>query len=71
MLTPREVLEEKHWRARGSFAQVGHPVYGIVTLPVTGKMSKTPLRVKWISAAIGEDNEYVFKKYGLTVKATE
>jgi crotonobetainyl-CoA:carnitine CoA-transferase CaiB-like acyl-CoA transferase len=50
--------------------KVVHPAYGVVTLPVAGKMSKTPLRVKWISADIGEDNEYIFKKYGLTKKTT-
>lgn len=70
MLTPKEVLEEKHWQVRGSFTKIDHPAYGIVTLPVTGKMSKTPLRVKWISADIGEDNKYIFKKYGLVTKAT-
>jgi len=70
MLTPKEVLEEKHWQVRGSFTKIDHPAYGIVTLPVTGKMSKTPLRVKWISADIGGDNKYIFKKYGLVTKAT-
>jgi CoA:oxalate CoA-transferase len=68
MLTPKEVLEEKHWQVRGTFAKIDHPSYGVVTLPVTGKMSRTPLRVKWISAGIGEDNDYVFKKYGLATK---
>ncbi len=68
MLTPKEVLQEKHWQVRGSFVKVEHPSYGIVTLPVTGKLSKTPLRVKWLSADIGEDNEYIFKKYGLVGK---
>ncbi len=68
MLTPKEVLEQEHWQVRGSFAKVNHPAFGIVTLPVTGKMSKTPLRVKWISAEIGEDNETIFKKYGLKTK---
>jgi CoA:oxalate CoA-transferase len=68
MLTPREVMDQEHWRARNTFAKVEHPHFGVVTLPVTGKMSKTPLRVKWISANIGEDNEYIFKKYGLTQK---
>jgi crotonobetainyl-CoA:carnitine CoA-transferase CaiB-like acyl-CoA transferase len=68
MLTPKEVLEQEHWQVRGSFAKVDHPAFGIVTLPITGKMSKTPLRVKWISAAIGEDNESIFKKYGLKPK---
>ncbi len=65
MLTPGEVMQEKHWQVRGSFTKVDHPAFGIITLPVTGKMSKTPLRVKWISANIGEDNDYVFRKYGL------
>jgi len=66
MLTPKEVLEQEHWQVRGSLARVDHPNFGVITLPVTGKMSKTPLRVKWISANIGEDNDTIFKKYGLT-----
>jgi len=70
MLTPREVLEQNHWQVRGSFPKVDHPAFGVVTLPVTGKMSKTPLRVKWISANIGEDNDYIFKKYKLEAKKT-
>jgi crotonobetainyl-CoA:carnitine CoA-transferase CaiB-like acyl-CoA transferase len=65
MLTPKEVLEQDHWQVRKTFAKVSHPAFGLVTLPVTGKMSKTPLRVKWISANIGEDNDYIYKKYGL------
>jgi crotonobetainyl-CoA:carnitine CoA-transferase CaiB-like acyl-CoA transferase len=69
MLTPKQVLQEKHWQVRGAFNKVAHPAYGVVTLPVAGKMSKTPLRVKWISADIGEDNEYIFEKYGLTKKS--
>lgn len=70
MLLPKEVLEQDHWQVRSSFAKINHPSFGIVTLPLTGKMSKTPLRVKWISANVGEDNDYIFKKYGLmpTVK---
>lgn len=71
MLTPKEVLDQEHWRVRGSFAKVDHPAFGIVTLPVTGKMSKTPLRVKWVSADIGEDNAYVFHKYELKPKGNE
>jgi crotonobetainyl-CoA:carnitine CoA-transferase CaiB-like acyl-CoA transferase len=69
MLTPKQVLEEKHWQVRGTFHKITHPAYGVVTLPVTGKMSKTPLRVKWISAGVGEDNDYIFEKYGLTNKS--
>jgi len=65
MLTPKEVLESEHWRVRKSFEAINHPTFGIFTVPLTGKMSRTPLRIKWVSAQIGEDNEYVFKKYGL------
>ena len=65
MLTPKEVMEQEHWQVRGSFSKVDHPDFGIVTLPIAGKMSKTPLRVKWISANIGEDNDTIFKKYEL------
>jgi hypothetical protein len=31
-------------------------------------MSKTPMRIKWVSANVGEDNEYIFKKYSLKTK---
>jgi crotonobetainyl-CoA:carnitine CoA-transferase CaiB-like acyl-CoA transferase len=46
MLTPAEVLKEEHWEARGTFRKISHPSFGVVTLPTTGKMTKTPLRVK-------------------------
>ena len=68
MLTPGEVLESEHWRVRRTFETVKHPTFGILTIPLTGKMSRTPLRVKWVSANVGEDNEYIFKKYGLKAK---
>ncbi len=71
MLTPKEVLDQEHWKVRGTFEKIEHPQFGVVTLPVAGKMSKTPLRVKWLSANVGEDNEYVFQKYGLMKKAGE
>ena len=68
MLTPKEVLDQEHWQVRKTFAKVSHPAFGLVTLPVSGKMSRTPLRVKWVSANIGEDNEDIYKKYGLQGK---
>jgi crotonobetainyl-CoA:carnitine CoA-transferase CaiB-like acyl-CoA transferase len=71
MLTPGEVLESEHWRVRRTFEQVNHPNFGIFTIPLTGKMSRTPLRVKWVSANIGEDNDYIFKKYGLKKESEE
>lgn len=68
MLKPSEVMKEKHWEVRSTFSKMENPSFGLVTIPVTGKMSKTPLRVKWISSEIGEDNDYVFKKYELKSK---
>ena len=69
MLTAKDVLQDKLWQVRGTFNKIEHPAYGVVTLPITGKMSRTPLRIKWISAGIGEDNDYIFKKYGLSAKS--
>ncbi|MCX7982631.1 MAG: CoA transferase [Syntrophales bacterium] len=60
MISPREVTEQEHWQVRGTFAR-----FGVVTLPVTGKMSRTPLRVKWLSTKIGQDNDYIYEKYNL------
>jgi crotonobetainyl-CoA:carnitine CoA-transferase CaiB-like acyl-CoA transferase len=69
MLTPKEVLDQEHWQVRKTFAKVSHPAFGLVTLPVSGKMSRTPLRVKWVSANIGEDNVDIYQKYGLQGKS--
>ncbi len=65
MLRPREVMEVDHWKARNTFFKVDDQYYGIFQVPVTGKMSKTPLRVKRISASIGEDTQQIFEKYGI------
>jgi len=65
MLTPKEASQLPHWQERNSFVRADHPNFGVFTLPVAGKMSETPLRVKWVSVNIGEDNELIYKKYGL------
>ncbi|MEW6264056.1 MAG: CoA transferase [Thermodesulfobacteriota bacterium] len=65
MLTTKDVMAVEHWKKRKTFAQVEAANYGLITVPVAGKMSETPLRVKWIKAGLGEDNDYVFNKYGL------
>jgi crotonobetainyl-CoA:carnitine CoA-transferase CaiB-like acyl-CoA transferase len=67
-LTPKEVLESEHWRVRNTFEVINHPAFGIFSIPLSGGMSRTPLRVKWVSANIGEDNDFVFNKYGLKKK---
>ena len=48
MLPPSKVLEEKHWQERKTFQEIDAANFGMVTLPVAGKMSETPLRVKWV-----------------------
>lgn len=65
-LTPSQVLKEEHWHIRNTFVHVDHPSLGrfIVPAPVP-KMSETPPRVKWIKCNVGEDNELIYKKYGL------
>lgn len=65
MVTAGEAIQIDHWQKRNTFREIEHPVFGLVTLPTAGKMSETPPRIKWISANLGEDNEYVSKKYGL------
>ncbi len=66
MLTPSEAASQKHWQKRDVFVQAEHARYGTFTLPLAGKMSDTPLRIKWVSVDVGEDNQYIFDKYGLT-----
>ncbi len=63
MLAPAKVLEEMHWQKRHTFHEIEAANFGTVTLPVAGKMSETPLRVKWVKTELGADNDYVFKKY--------
>jgi crotonobetainyl-CoA:carnitine CoA-transferase CaiB-like acyl-CoA transferase len=63
MLSPSEVLKVDHWQKRHTFVEIEASNFGVLTLPVAGNMSETPLRVKWVKAALGEDNDYVFEKY--------
>lgn len=64
--TPVEVLQEKHWKVRHSFAEVEHPQLGKFVVPNSiPKMSESPPRIKWLRFGLGEDNEIIYKKYGL------
>jgi len=71
MLRPMEVMEVKHWGVRNAFFKVNDTYYGTFQVPTTGKMSKTPMRVKSISARIGEANDYIYEKYGLKVNGND
>lgn len=65
-MTPPEVMEDKHWKVRNSFIEMDHPQLGKFILPNSvPKMSESPPRVKWLRYGLGEDNEPIYKKYGL------
>jgi len=51
---------------RNSFIEIDHPQLGKFILPNSvPKMSESPPRVKWLRYGLGEDNEPIYKKYGL------
>ena len=67
-LTPREVLEEKHWKIRNSFLEFDIKDHGKITIPsLPPRMSESPSKAEWIKIGIGEDNDEVYEKYGLTL----
>lgn len=58
--TTRDVVEDKHFRERGSMADVDDPIMGQYReyeFPVM--MSKTPPKVRWSVRPVGFDNEYI------------
>jgi len=58
----REIVEDKHFRARGFMTEVDDPILGRYfdhEFPVM--MSKTPPKIKWGCRAVGFDNEYILK----------
>jgi CoA:oxalate CoA-transferase len=64
--SPREVLQEEHWKVRQSFIEKQHPVLGRIRIPASvPKMSESPPRVKDLTCDLGKDNEEIFKKFGL------
>lgn len=65
LLTPKDVMAEEHWKVRGNLLLIDNPSLGKFIVPVAGKMSETPPRVKWISPEIGRDDQYVRQKYKL------
>jgi len=64
--TPTEVLKEKHWKVRNSIVEIEHPQLGKFMVPNSiPKMSESPPRIKWVRFGLGEDNDLIYKKYGL------
>lgn len=65
VLDAGDVYADPHLRARGYFERVSHPEFGPKTYDWPGmlfRMRETPLHVQKAPAALGEDNEYVYKQ---------
>jgi crotonobetainyl-CoA:carnitine CoA-transferase CaiB-like acyl-CoA transferase len=70
--TPKEVLEENYWKERGDFRDMEINGETIKVIEPVWRLSKTPLKLKWLAKKIGEDNAFVYKKYlGLAGKDLE
>jgi CoA:oxalate CoA-transferase len=62
--TPSEAMQNPHWKIRKSFQEFEDKKLGKFIIPANFiKMSESPPRVKWISCGIGQDNDYIRKKY--------
>jgi len=62
--TPSEAMQNPHWKVRKSFQEINDKKLGKFVIPANFiKMSESPPRVKWISCGIGQDNDYIHKKY--------
>jgi len=62
--TPTEVLQQENWWLRGVLEEVEDLNYGKVTLQApVWKMTETPGRIKWVCRSVGQDNEFVYRKY--------
>jgi crotonobetainyl-CoA:carnitine CoA-transferase CaiB-like acyl-CoA transferase len=54
----------KYWLGRGMFTPVKDPVYGeVVVAQAQHKMTKTPIRTKWVCQPVGYENETIYKEY--------
>jgi CoA:oxalate CoA-transferase len=65
-LSPREVLQEEHWKIRNSFLDADPGMKGGLKIPSSvPKMSESPPRTKRLECGIGQDNDKIYEKYGL------
>jgi len=70
--TPTEVLEESYWKERGDFRDVKVGDGTIKVIEPVWRLSKTPLKFKWLAKRVGEDNGFVYKRFlGLAGKDLE
>jgi crotonobetainyl-CoA:carnitine CoA-transferase CaiB-like acyl-CoA transferase len=60
LYTAKDVVEDKHFRARGFMTEVDDPLLGqFLDYEFPVMMSKTPPKVRWSIRPVGFDNEYV------------
>jgi len=59
-------MQEKHWNVRNDFLKVYDSKGNKFIIPAAiPKMSETPPRIKSTKCGIGQDNEKIYRKYGL------
>ena len=65
-----DVLQDPHYRARGTFVSVNHRQVGSKMYPgIAWKMSATPGQVRWPSPTLGEHNHEIYGDLlGMTIK---
>ena len=62
--SPDEPMKDPNWLDRGMFTPVEDPIYGdIVVAQAQHKMTKTPIRTKWVCQPVGYENENIYKEY--------
>ncbi|MGD9116416.1 MAG: CoA transferase [Dehalococcoidia bacterium] len=62
--SPMEPMKDANWLDRGMFTPVKDPVYGeIIVAQAQHKMTKTPIRTKWVCQPVGHENEAVYREY--------
>ena len=62
--SPEECMNDANWLERGMFTPVKDPIYGeIIVAQAQHKMTKTPIRTKWVCQPVGYENESIYKEY--------
>ncbi len=63
IVTPKEVLEENYWREREDFREMTVDGEKITVIEPVWRLSRTPLKLKWLAKKVGEDNGFVYKRF--------
>ena len=68
VLRSPDLLDDPHYKHRGTFAAVDHPQVGVRKYPgISWKMSATPGKIRWASPTLGQHNGQIYGRLlGLT-----